>query len=74
MGNAALVRRSLSFIDRLVIAFAELTLATAVIIGAIVVGHELREWREWYPKAYHPWLETRAPATEVSEPAERTRD
>jgi hypothetical protein len=68
MRTAAFVRRSLSFIDRLVIAFVELTLATAVIVAAIVVGHELREWREYYPTAHHPWLETPAPATEVKEP------
>jgi hypothetical protein len=68
MRTTALVQRSLSFVDRLVIAFVELTLAAAVIIGSIVVGHELREWREYYPTAYHPWLQTPAPATEVKEP------
>jgi hypothetical protein len=68
MRNTAVVQRSLSFVDRLVIAFVELALAAAVIVGAIVVGHELREWREWYPQAHHPWLETPAPATEVKEP------
>lgn len=68
MRNTALLQRTLTFVDRLVIAFVELTLATAVIVGAIVVGHELREWREWYPNAYHPWLETPAPASEVKEP------
>jgi len=60
--------RSTSFLGRLVTAFVELTLASAVIVGAIVVGHELREWREWYPQAHHPWLEGRAPAAEVTEP------
>jgi hypothetical protein len=68
MRTTALVQRSLSFVDRLVIAFVELTLAAAVIIGSIVVGHELREWREYYPTAYHPWLQTPTPATEVKEP------
>ena len=68
MRNTAFVDRSLAFVDRLVIAFVELALATAVIVGAIVVGHELREWREYYPTAHHPWLQTPAPATEVKEP------
>ena len=68
MRNTALVDRSLAFFDRLVIAFVELALATAVIVAAIVVGHELREWREYYPTAYHPWLQTPAPTTEVKEP------
>lgn len=68
MLNTARVQRSIPFIDRLVIAFVELTLAAAVIVGAIVVGHHLREWREYYPTAYHPWLQTPAPATEVKEP------
>ena len=26
----------------------ELTIAAAVILGAVFAGHELREWREWY--------------------------
>lgn len=62
------VEHATSFADRLVIAAVELTLATAVIVGAIVVGHELREWREWYPRAYHPWLDGPLPAAEVTEP------
>ena len=68
MRSTAFVDRSLAFVDRLVIAFVELALATAVIVAAIVAGHELREWREYYPTAHHPWLETPAPATEVKEP------
>jgi hypothetical protein len=62
------VEQSTSFGGRLVTAFVELTLATVVIVGAIVVGHELREWRDWYPNAYHPWLEGQRPTTEVTEP------
>jgi hypothetical protein len=57
-----------SFVGRLVTAFVELTLAAAVIVGAIVGGHELREWRDWYPNAYHPWLDDQRPTTEVTEP------
>ena len=56
------------FVGRLVTAFVELTLAAAVIVGAIVVGHDLREWRDWYPNAYHPWLDDPRPTTEVTEP------
>ena len=57
-----------SFVGRLVTAFVELTLAAAVIVGAIVVGHDLREWRDWYPSAYHPWTDVQRPTTEVTEP------
>jgi hypothetical protein len=60
--------RSMSFAARLATAFVELVLATAVIIAAIVAGHELREWRDWYPTAYHPWLDAQRAAPEVVEP------
>jgi len=68
MRASVAVEQSMSFVGRLVTAFVELTLATAVIVGAIVVGHELREWREWYPQAHHPWLDGPLPAAEVTEP------
>ena len=68
MRASVAVERSVGFLERCAIALVEMTLAAAVIVGAIVVGHELREWREWYPQAGHPWLETPAPATEVKEP------
>jgi hypothetical protein len=68
MRAAVAVEHSMSFLERLATAFVELTLASAVIVGAIVVGHELREWREWYPTAIHPWLDGRLPAAEVTEP------
>jgi hypothetical protein len=64
---SAVVRSATSFVGRLVTALVELTLAATIIAGAIVVGHELREWRDWYPNAHHPWLDDR-PATEVTEP------
>ena len=35
----------------------ELAVASAIIVGAIVVGHDLREWRTWYhgrPDYYEP--------------------
>ena len=58
------------FAGRLVIAFVELTLAAAVIVGAVVVGHDLREWRDWYPTAYHPWTDVQRQATEPIQPTE----
>ena len=68
MSASAVAQSGTSFAGRLVNAFVELTLAAAVIVGAIVVGHELREWRDWYPNAYHPWLDDQRPTTEVTEP------
>jgi hypothetical protein len=68
MHSSLTVEQSTSFGGRLVTAFVELTLAAAVILGAIVVGHDLREWRDWYPTAYHPWLDVQRPTTEVTEP------
>jgi hypothetical protein len=67
MRGAVLVGQASAFAGRLAIAFAELTLAAVVIVGAIVVGHDLREWRDWYPNSYHPWLGEQ-PAPEVTEP------
>ncbi|HEV8229020.1 MAG TPA: hypothetical protein VGQ86_03600 [Candidatus Limnocylindria bacterium] len=52
---------------RFAIAFTELTLACAVIVGAVIGGHNLREWRDWYPTVYHPWIDGPR-AAEVSEP------
>jgi len=64
------VEHATSLVGRLATALVELALATAVIVGAIVAGHELREWREWYPSAYHPWnpIAAPTPTPEVSEP------
>ena len=70
MRASVVVLEATPFISRLVTAFVELTLAAAVIAGAIVVGHDLREWRDWYPTAYHPWTDVQRQATEVIEPAE----
>ena len=68
MLSSLAVEQSTSFGGRLVTAFVELTLAAAVIVGAIVVGHDLREWRDWYPTAYHPWTDVQRQASEPSEP------
>ena len=64
------VEQSTSFAGRLATAFVELLLATAVIVGAIIGGHNLREWREYYPTVYHPWIDPYRPAPQVSEPPE----
>jgi hypothetical protein len=37
-----------SFVARMVTLSVELSIAATVIFGAVYVGHELREWREWY--------------------------
>ena len=68
MHASALAQSTTSFGGRLVIAFVELALAAAVIAGAIVVGHDLREWRDWYPTAYHPWTDVQRHASEPTEP------
>jgi hypothetical protein len=58
-------KETVPFLARLATAFVELTLAAGLIVGAIFVGHDLREWRDWYPSQYHPWLERAQPALEV---------
>lgn len=42
------VERTTAFLGRLGMALTELAVAGAIIVGAIVVGHDLREWRTWY--------------------------
>jgi hypothetical protein len=68
MRATVVVGQAPAFIGRLAIAFAELTLAAALIVGAIFVGHDLREWRDWYPTAHHPWLDSQRTVPEVAEP------
>ena len=68
MRMSAAVERSTPLVGRLATAFVELTLAAAVIVAAIIGGHNLREWRDYYPTVYHPWIDPYRPATEVSEP------
>ena len=59
------VEQTTRFVERVTTLMLELTVAAAVIFGAIFVGHELREWRDWYWAAYlHP-----AEATQPAQPA-----
>ncbi len=60
-----LVERAGPVTQRIAVAFVNVVLASAVLVSAVVVGHELRGWREWYPNVRHPWLE---PPAEVVEP------
>ena len=69
MRASVLVEQATSLVGRLALALMELTIAGAVIAGAIFVGHELREWRDWYWAAYFPQLEGPVPsAPEATEP------
>jgi hypothetical protein len=61
------VEQATSFVGRLALLLMELTLAAAVIAGAVFVGHELREWREWY-WALPPTFEASPLAPAVTEP------
>jgi hypothetical protein len=54
-------------VGHLVTLSMELTIAAAVIFGAVFVGHELREWREWY-WALPPTFEQAPSAPAVTEP------
>lgn len=57
------LEHAMRFVERVTTLLMELTLAAAVILGGVFVGHELREWRDWYWAAYlHP---AQAPAQEV---------
>jgi heme/copper-type cytochrome/quinol oxidase subunit 3 len=61
------VEQTTRFVERVATLMVELSLAAAVIFGAIFVGHELREWREWY-WALPPAFETSPSAPAVTEP------
>src|SRR5207249_10874459 len=49
---------------RLAIAFTEITLAVFVVCSSVVVGHQLKAWREWFydPETTHPWAPTPKPS------------
>ena len=42
------VEYATDLLSRIVTLTMGLTISAAVIFGAVFVGHELREWREWY--------------------------
>ncbi len=54
----------LPFIGRFGQAFVEIVLAAAMLAGSVVVGHELKVWRDWYsdPATAHPWAPTPVPS------------
>jgi len=61
------IEHTTRFVERVATLALELSLAVAVIFGAIFVGHELREWREWY-WALPPAFESPTAAPVVTEP------
>jgi hypothetical protein len=67
MGLLLAVQHTSSFVARVVTLSIELAAAAAVIFGAVVVGHELREWREWY-WALPPTFDEAPSAPAVTEP------
>jgi hypothetical protein len=57
MHASIVVERTAAFAGSLVMVLTEITVAAAIIVGAVVVGHDLREWRTWYhgrPDYYEP--------------------
>jgi len=65
-----IVEEATSFVSRVAFLLIQLTLAASVIIGAVFVGHELREWREWreWYWALPPTFEVAPSAPAVTEP------
>jgi hypothetical protein len=61
------VEETTRFLERAAALMVELTVAVMVIASAIFVGHELREWREWY-WALPPAFESPSSAPTVAEP------
>jgi hypothetical protein len=60
------VESTMRLVERVATLAVELSLAAVVIFGAVFVGHELREWRDWYWAAYlHP-AQAPVPAAEVT--------
>jgi hypothetical protein len=52
------------FLGRLSVALCEITAATVVLCGSVVVGHFLAEWRAWYgdPATGHSWAPSAKPS------------
>ena len=63
-----LVQHVSSIVARMVTLSMELTIAAAVIFGAVFVGHELREWREWYWALPPAFEASPPPVPAVTEP------
>jgi len=66
-------RLPLPFVGRLGLAFAEIVLASATLVGSVILGHELKEWRDWYwdPGTARIWAPTPKPTPtplEITEP------
>jgi hypothetical protein len=57
MRASVAIDHTTALLGRLVMVMTELAVAAAILVGAIVVGHDLREWRTWYhgrPDYYEP--------------------
>jgi hypothetical protein len=67
MHTLLIVEQATTIVGRLVVLLMELAVAAAVLTGAIFMGHELREWREWY-YALPPAFEESVPVPAVTEP------
>ena len=63
------MERPLAFLARCGTAFVEIVLAIVIIGGAVVVGHDLRQFRDWYgdPGTTHLWAPTPVPS-QLAEP------
>ncbi len=72
MSAALVLARSFPFLGRCAVAFIELVVAAAIIVGSVVVGHDLAAFRAWYsaPTTIHHWVPMPQPST-VAEPSAR---
>ena len=70
MTIAAAARNAWPILGRLSLALAEIVLAAATLAGSVIVGHELKEWRDWFwdPSTARIWAPTPKPSPSV--PAE----
>ena len=67
MRASVAVEHTTAFASRLVMVLTELAVAAAILVGAVVVGHDLREWRTWY-HGRPDYFERPTPAPVVTEP------
>lgn len=74
MVHALLLARSpaFAFTGRCAVALVEVVLAAAILCGAVVVGHDLRQFRAWYgdPNTTHLWAPAPSPSA-LAEPVTR---